>query len=310
MQNYFITHDMISFKPISIDDRDAITACTCPSRFLNCDFAFANMCSWRFLYDSEFAIVDGFLLIRFTVEEKGRKHQVYMFPVGKGDLRHIIGVLEDDAHANGHPLWILGVTPDEKNTLDSMFPSEFIYLTDRDYYDYIYLRSDLQQLKGRKYQAKRNHINKFRYKYQYTCLPVTPDLVPMCMELECKWYRDNRTEADAEALEHEHRSMTFALSHFRELNLTGSALCVDGEIIAFTYGSAINRYTFGVHVEKADVRYDGVFSVINLEFVSRLPEQFIYINREEDLGIPGLRQSKLSYQPVILLEKNTAVKRR
>ncbi|MDR1336851.1 MAG: phosphatidylglycerol lysyltransferase domain-containing protein [Tannerella sp.] len=300
---------MLSFKPISIADRDAITACTFPSRFLNCDFAFANMCSWRFLYESEFAVVDGFLLIRFQIEEKGRKHQAYMFPVGSGDFRHIIALLEEDACANGHPLWILGVTPDEKNILDQKFPSEFIYLTDRDYYDYIYLRNDLQELKGKKYQAKRNHINKFCYNYRYTYLPVTPELVPRCMELECKWYRDNRTEEDAGDLEHEHRSMSFALSHFTELDLTGGALCVDGEIIAFTYGSAINRYTFGVHVEKADVRYDGAFSVINREFALHLPEQFLYINREEDLGIPGLRRSKLSYYPVMLLEKNTAIKR-
>ncbi|MDR1102425.1 MAG: phosphatidylglycerol lysyltransferase domain-containing protein [Tannerella sp.] len=301
---------MLSFKPISIADRDAITACTGPSRFLNCDFAFANMCSWRFLYDSEFTIVDGFLLIRFQIEEKGRKHQAYMFPVGNGDFRHIIALLEEDACANGHPLWILGVTPDEKNTLEQKFPSEFIYLTERDYYDYIYLRSDLQELKGKKYQAKRNHINKFSYNYRYTYLPITPELVPRCMELECKWYGDNRTDEEAGALEHEHRSMAFALSHFTELDLTGGALCVDGEIIAFTYGSAINRYTFGVHVEKADVRYDGAFSVINREFVLRLPEQYLYLNREEDLGIPGLRQSKLSYHPVMLLEKNTAIKRR
>ncbi|MDR2765620.1 MAG: phosphatidylglycerol lysyltransferase domain-containing protein [Tannerella sp.] len=301
---------MLSFKPISIADKDAITACTYPGRFLNCDFAFANMCSWRFLHDSEFAIVDGFLLIRFRIEEKGRKHQVYMFPVGNGDFRHIITVLEDDARANGHPLWILGVTPDEKKILDQVFPSEFIYLPERDYYDYIYLRSDLQQLKGKKYQAKRNHINRFENKYRYAYLPLMPDLVPKCMELACKWYRDNRTEEAAEDLKDEHRSMVFALNHFRELDLRGGALCVDGEIIAFTCGSAINHYTFGVHMEKADIRYDGAFSVINREFVSRLPEQFLYINREEDLGIPGLRHAKLSYHPVILLEKNTAIKRR
>jgi hypothetical protein len=89
----------------------------------------------------------------------------------------------------------------------------------------------------------------------------------------------------------------------------GGAICVDNEIIAFTYGSPINHRTFGIHVEKANIRFDGVFSVINQEFASRIPEQFQYINREEDLGIPGLRRSKLSYHPVILLEKSTAVKR-
>jgi hypothetical protein len=85
---------------------------------------------------------------------------------------------------------------------------------------------------------------------------------------------------------------------------------VEGKIIAFTYGSPINNRTFGIHVEKADINYEGIFSVINQEFASRIPAQYTHINREEDLGILGLRKSKLSYNPVILLEKNSAVKRR
>jgi hypothetical protein len=300
---------MLSFKPVSIDDREAITACTFSSCFMNCDFSFANICSWKFLYGSEFTVIDGFLLIRFGIEEKGRRLQAYMFPVGKGNLPHIIELLEEDAHSHGHPLRILGVTPDEKAMLDGYFPSEFKYLPQRDFYDYIYLRSDLQHLKGKKYQSKRNHINRFKNCYQYTVLAITPDLVPRCLELENKWYRANRTDADAEDLKHENISMIYALNHFRELDLRGCAICVDGEIIAFTYGSAINRCTFGIHVEKASIEYDGIFSVINQEFAASLPEQYLYINREEDLGIPGLRQSKLSYNPVILLEKNTAIKR-
>ena len=300
---------MLSFTPITLDDKEAVTACTYPSSFMNCDFSFANMYSWRFLYDSEFTIVDGFLLICFRIEEKGREHRAYMFPVGNGDVRRIIGVLEDDAHDHGHPLRILGVTPDQKNLLDEYFPADFKYLPQRDFYDYIYLRSDLLELKGKKYQPKRNHINRFVSRYAYTYLSITPELVPLCMELENKWYRDNRTEADAEDLKHERRSMACALKRFGELDLLGGAICVDGGIIAFTYGSPINRYTFGVHVEKADIRYDGVFSVINREFAAHLPEQFRYVNREEDLGLPGLRHSKLSYHPAILLEKNMAVKR-
>ena len=102
--------------------------------------------------------------------------------------------------------------------------------------------------------------------------------------------------------------MVFALNNFDALGLTGGAIQVENEIVAFTYGSPINNYTFGVHVEKADTRFDGIFNMINREFVSRLPEQYRYINREEDLGIPGLRKAKLSYQPAILLEKNMAMR--
>ena len=103
--------------------------------------------------------------------------------------------------------------------------------------------------------------------------------------------------------------MTYALNHFDELGLIGGALLVDGKVIAFTFGAPINHDTFGVHVEKADVDYEGAYTVINQEFASRLPEQFTYVNREEDLGIPGLRKAKLSYNPVILLEKNAAIKK-
>jgi hypothetical protein len=301
---------IMPFKPITVEDREAITACTFQSDFMNCDFSFANMCSWRFLYNSEFMIANGFLLIRFYIEEKGRRHKACMFPAGNGDLGQALELLEEDARADGHPLCILGVTPDGKNELEKIRPDEFMYFPERDYFDYIYLRQDLQLLKGKKFQAKRNHINKFKNNYSYTYLPITPEIVPLCLELECKWYQANRTERDAQDLKDENRSMVFALNHFNELGLTGGSVWVGDEIVAFTYGSPINHHTFGVHVEKADIRYEGIFSVINQEFASRIPKQFLYVNREEDLGIPGLRQSKLSYNPVILLEKNTAVKRR
>jgi hypothetical protein len=91
--------------------------------------------------------------------------------------------------------------------------------------------------------------------------------------------------------------------------LTGGAICVDGQIVAFSFGAPINGNTFGVHVEKGDIHYDGVYNIMNYEFVSHIPSQYTYINREEDLGIPGLRQAKLSYRPVILLEKNTSIKK-
>jgi hypothetical protein len=104
--------------------------------------------------------------------------------------------------------------------------------------------------------------------------------------------------------------LSFALEHFDELGLLGGALVVDDKIIAFTYGSPINYMTFGIHVEKADIRYEGAFSVISQEFAKHIPQQYTYVNREEDLGIPGLRKSKLSYQPYLLLEKNSAIKRR
>ncbi|MDH6358770.1 phosphatidylglycerol lysyltransferase domain-containing protein [Parabacteroides sp. PF5-9] len=297
----------IPFKPITLEDKEVITSYTMSSDYRNCDFSFANMCSWRFLYNSEFAIVDDFLLIRFWIENKSRI--AYMMPVGNGHLQQAILTLEEDALKHGHPLLILGITLDAKEKLETTLPGSFHYIPERDFYDYIYLREELASLTGKKYQAKRNHINKFKKQYDFEYLPITPDLVPFCLELEKKWYKANRTEEGEDELSDERRSLTYALHHFSELGLSGCGICVNNEIVAFSFGAPVNHNTFAVHIEKADINYDGAYAVINQVFASHLPEQYIYINREEDLGIPGLRQAKLSYHPYELLEKYTTIKR-
>ena len=291
------------FKPIGIEDKETITRFTFSSNHLNCDFAFANMFSWRFLYKSEYAIHDQFLIIRFYIGEQERKRLAYMFPVGNGDLRKAIDFIKKDAEAFNYPMLILGVTPEEKKSLITLFPDQFTYTPERDYCDYIYLREDLIKLTGKKFQSKRNHINKFMHLYDYRYLPVTQDVISECRKLEQVWYEANRDEENSENLLHERRSMHVAMEHFDALNLLGGVIVVENKIIAFTYGSPVNHKTFGVHIEKADIRYEGVFSVICREFAKHIPEKYVFINREEDLGIPGLRKSKLSYHPHLLLEK-------
>ena len=300
---------MLTFKPIEIEDRETITAYTYPNNLLNCDYAFANMCSWRFLYHSEFAIHDRLLFIRFYVEVNEQRRLAYMFPIGDGDIKQAIERMSKDAESAGHALLLLGVTPEVKEILDTLFPNTFSYIMERNFYDYIYLREDLITLKGKKYQPKRNHINHFKKQFDYMYLPITQDIIPKCRELEQVWYEANKDVDNNEELIHERCSMRFAMEHANELGLLGGALVVDNKIIAFTYGSPINNKTFSIHVEKADIRFEGVFSVINQEFAKQIPPQYVYINREEDLGIPGLRKSKLSYHPHLLLEKNSATLR-
>lgn len=297
----------IPFKPITIDDKEIITSFTLPSNYRNCDYSFANICSWRFLYDSEYAVVDGCLLIRFWIEDKTRV--AYMTPTGQGNLKQAIELLEADSLEHGHPLCMLGVTSDAKEELEKAIPGGFFYIPERNYSDYIYLREDLAGLRGKKYQSKRNHINNFNKKYTYEYIPITPELVPECLQLEGKWYKANQDYIDEEDMNDERHSMTYALNHYNELGLIGGGICVDNQIVAFAFGAPINHNTFGVHVEKADINYEGAYAVINKEFASRLPAAYLYVNREEDLGVPGLRQAKLSYNPVILLEKSAAIKK-
>lgn len=293
---------MITFKDITLEDKEAITSITMNSERKNCDLSFSNLCSWRFMYDTKFAIVDGFLLFKFYMNNQ----LAYMMPVGEGDLKKILEAIIDDAASEGESFLMYGVCNNMKDEIEKLMPGKFDFSSNRDYVDYIYLRTDLAELKGKKFQPKRNHANKFYKTYtDYEYVPITADRISECLRLEEEWCKANDC-GQQNGLGNERKSLTYALNHFDELGLTGGILYVNGKIAAFTFGMPINHETFGVHVEKADTEIEGAYNVINQEFAKHIPEQFVYLNREEDLGIEGLRKAKLSYQPAILLEKNIA----
>lgn len=292
---------MIPFKDIELKDKELITSFTLNSPLRNCDLSFSNLCSWRFLYNTKFAVVDGFLLLKFWADGE----LVYMMPIGNGHLNDALGALMEDAEREGEPFCLLGICAGMCSELETFMPGRFRFTADRDYADYVYLRSDLATLSGKKFQAKRNHVNKFKKSYDYEYTPITPDRIRECLELEAEWCKANNCDQH-EGTGNERRALVYALHNFDALGLTGGILHVEGKIAAFTFGMPINRDTFGVHVEKADTRIDGAYAMINYEFANHIPEQYTYINREEDLGIEGLRKAKLSYQPAIVLEKYIA----
>ena len=293
---------MIAFRDITIQDKDTITAYTMNSCRRNCDLSFSNLCSWRFLYHTKFAIINNFLVFKFWAGDE----LAYMMPVGEGNLEEVLNELIEDARQEGEPFCMLGVCSCMREDLEAIMPGQFGFTVDRDYADYIYLRSDLATLKGKKFQSKRNHINKFRNTYpDYKYSPITKDRIQECLELEAKWCKANDCDQQ-EGTGNERRALIYALNHFEELGLTGGILHVNGQIVAFTFGMPINKETFGVHVEKADTSIDGAYAMINYEFANHIPEQYIYINREEDLGIEGLRKAKLSYHPETILAKYMA----
>lgn len=289
---------MIQFRDITLEDKELITKYTLPSNRRNCDLSFSNLCSWRFLYHTQIAEWKGFLLFKFWSEDR----LLYMLPVGEGDIQPILKDLEADAKMEGEKLCIVGICKDMLDEVEQAIPGMFSFSTDRAYQDYIYLRADLATLSGKKFQSKRNHVNKFRKTYNYEYLPITSQNIGDCLRLEAEWCRENNCNEE-DGTSAERRAVIFALTHFEDLGLEGGLICVEGKTVAFTLGMPINHNTFGIHVEKADTNIDGAYAVINQEFASRIPEQYTFINREEDLGIDGLRKAKLSYQPVEILEK-------
>ena len=298
---------MISFKPVELADKATIEHYTHPSECRNCDMSFANIYCWRAFHQTHWAVVEGFLIIRFLID--GREQLGYMQPIGEGDFSHLLPLLEQDARENfGQPLRLYGLCREGRKCIcESSLCHDFAFDDDRALSDYIYLADDLRTLAGRKYQPKRNHLNRFLNGYNYRYEPLTPDHFEACLQLEAAWRAARTSDSDSEAMRHEQRALREAFDHWQELDLIGGVLFVDDHLAAFTYGSRINYDTFDCHIEKADTQYEGIFAAINKLFADHLPTEFTYINREEDMGLEGLRRSKLSYYPTLLWPKTTAL---
>ncbi|MDR0685899.1 MAG: phosphatidylglycerol lysyltransferase domain-containing protein [Dysgonamonadaceae bacterium] len=289
----------LDFQPVTIEDRDVLQSFFSCAPFRNCDFSFANIFCWKHLYNTTFAIEDGVLYIRFCVSDG---IPGYLFPLG-GDLGRAIDRIGADADVRGVPLRLYAVTCEMFDLIRAIYPSRFVYQSNRAWFEYIYLSEDLISLVGKRFQPKRNYINRFTRNYEWEYLPVTREIIPDCLKLYGRWYLENGGGASNVSLLEERRATETAFENFERLGLTGGALRVDGEVLAYSYGQPLGGDTFGVHAEKSLSGVEGGFAMINQQFAERNCGSYRYINREEDLGLASLRKSKLSYMPSILLEK-------
>lgn len=294
---------MINFKSVEPKDRKLLTSYIFPTQRRDSNLSVANLCSWQFLTCSSYAILDHYLVLRFCFTDN---RVLYSVPEAEKAGKEIIVKLARQALEEEMSFYLYGIVPEMQVLLENYFPKMFDFRQDRNYYDYLYLRKDLAELKGKDYQPKRNHVNKFRKRYDYRYSPLTHAMIPDCEEMYREWCEDRRCEKDP-SLRQEREALLYAMEHYKELELEGGALWVEGKIIAFTFGAPVNHDTFCVHAEKALPDFEGAYNAINQEFARHLPDTFVYLNREEDLGVPGLRQAKLSYRPVQLLEKGIAV---
>lgn len=294
---------MIDFKSVTLADRELLTTIIRSTDRQDNNMSFANLCAWQFLNCSSFAIIEEQLVFRFCFPET---KTVYTLPAGEKIGKNAIRTLAGRAKAEGLPLYLYGIMPKMKEELEESFPDVFEYRQERDHFDYLYLRTDLANLQGKNYQAKRNHVNKFRKIYDYRYTPITVEMIPECLKMYDDWCKIRRCEEEVSLL-YERQALEYELQYFNELGLRGGVLWVGGKIIAFTFGASVNQHTFCVHAEKAFTQYEGAYNTINWEFVNHLPSSYTFLNREEDLGIPGLRKAKLSYHPLRMLEKGIAV---
>ena len=286
----------LPFHPLSIDDREAVQAVTLHAGRRNCNYTFANLIGWQFWFNTDVCVVDNAVVLRFDIDGE----RAYMVCTGGELSTELVGALMDDS---GGRLTLSGLEDTQATAVSSLNPHFSINIEPRrNQFDYIYLRSDLAALQGGKLKAKRNHVNHFRtWNPNFEYRPLFSELFDECRHLTDKWQEGKDT---TDTIAAERRVMENVFENWDTLGMIGGSIFTKGTMVAFTYGTAVTTDTFDVCVEKADRHIEGAFAIINQQFAEHLPEQYIYINREEDMGLAGLRKAKLSYHPAILLSYN------
>lgn len=294
---------MIDFEPFTPAIKEQYNRIAQTTGERGCEYSFVNLYLWG---RQSVAFVHDHVVLFSQFNRKS----VYPFPVGSGDKKQVLDAIMDDARQRGIPCRLTGLTHDDCALLEQLYPGKLRYHFDRDFFDYVYDIHDLAELKGRKFQRKRNHLNRFRDAYpDHVLEPITLENLPEVAEMTEKWYALRLQENPHGDYHMEQAALSKAFRHYEELGLDGLVLKLNDQIIAMTIGSRLNANTFDIHFEKALDIADGAYAAINNGFARYLRKKYpdlAYLNREDDMGLEGLRKAKLSYCPHHLVEKHWA----
>lgn len=295
---------MLDFQKVDIDTKKVF------DNFFDCKISqnagssFTNLFAYDFIYPAEIAQIDDTILSRIRLQEN---HISYYEPQN----RSILAYLPEIEELNKKEKNILSFILEYKESVEFFKKEGFVVEYTDTLSEYVYSREKLETLSGRKLQPKRNHINKFLSLYpsweyveingqdKQDCLMLTDIWLEQELNLSPQFKQDYATER---------RVIETLFDNFKDLGLYGGAIKVNGQIVAYSLGSFIRKDTFNTNIEKANRKFEGVYTIINRETAKHLPQQIKYINREEDKGIMGLRKAKQSYYPIKMIDKYVAYK--
>ena len=298
---------MLEWSIPEAEDEDWINSCIAVSGTMASDASFANIYLLRNKYSTKISRYKDFIIRKYS--GKGARCG-YTFPLGKGDVAKALAEIEKDAKEGGERLQFAFVTEEQKEVLENAMPARFCYSSDAGDSDYIYLRSELASLSGKAFHKKKNHFSKFVRTYpDYKYYEIGACNIYDAQKVADAWYYEHLQDEDASQLA-EYKAIKEALENFEELGLIGGIIYVNDSPCAMTIASKINENTVDVHFEKAVGEYalNGGYAAINKLFSEKL-DGVTWLNREEDIGIEGLRKAKLSYRPKIMLKKYSAVEK-
>lgn len=295
---------MINFKAVSAEDKELYNSFASHIAHRGCEYNFANLVLWG---QQNIAVIHN-NLVRLSYYGG---HISYAFPIGDGDKKRTLNEIMLDAKERGIPCVFMGVYEEDKLILEKLYPQKFHFEKSRDSFDYIYNINDLCDLAGRKYHSKRNHISRFKEAYpDFSTEVITGDNLHIVKELAEEWYKTKLCINPTSDFDMEQIALHRAMDNYDALELEGIFLKVSGKYVAFTIASRMTADTFDINFEKAKTGFEGAYPVINNEFAKYLRDKFPevkFLDREEDMGIEGLRKAKESYKPLYLTEKHLAV---
>lgn len=289
--------EKINFKKLTLNDKTLFDEYFSKYPPIISEYTFSNLFVWQKSRFIEYAQYEEGLIILATTKEG----KYFLSPIGYKDKNKIINFILE--YAQKHNLTNTIKRVDEE-TINSIKNSGLKVIEDADNFDYVYSREDLAFLNGRKFSNKRGFIKKFNadYYHRYWSYKNHKECREKCLKFTDKWF-ENRKPID-DALQNEYFAIKEFLLNYNEFNAIGGVICIEDEIVAYTFGEKLNKDTFVVHFEKADSKYSGIYQTINKLYVeNEIPSKFVYINREQDLGISGIRKAKESYYPVKLIKK-------
>jgi hypothetical protein len=297
---------MIAFKRPQLEDRAWIDPIFRTSGLRSCEYTFTNLFTWAEAYDETVAIVDGFLIIRV-----GAEGGCYNWGAGSGDRKKLMYSLYEDAVERGCRFQVVGLTAEQIEELEELFPGKFEVENYRDGADYCYKVDRLADLTGKKLHAKRNHIHRFEDNFpEWRVEEINQENMHLCLALAQDWEETEREIGGDDWTEQEGEiALRMSAQYYEELGLEGLILYGEDKPLAFTMGKSIGGDTYDVFFEKAYADVQGAYPMINREFARWVREhhpEIVYLNREDDLGEPGLRKAKLSYYPDLMVEKHIA----
>ncbi len=283
---------MLQFKKIELADLEVCKEFLKNENELSCENSFVNMLIWQSIYNYMYAIKDGNLFIKSNEGDT----EVFRLPIGK-DICGGIEEILNYTHGKLPNFW----TPDGESFrfIPESFKKLYHINEDRDSFDYLYLQRDLAELKGKKYHSKRNHIKFFEKTYNWTYERLTEKNLSDCIRMTEKWIEENEEKIE-DGVDTELDVIKRAFDNFTHLGFSGGVIRIDGEVIAWTLGEKLSEDTYCTHFEKAFSDIRGAYPMINREFAKNELSSYTFVNREEDMGLEGLRKAKLSYKPVKL----------